>query len=238
MDFDAIAAELALSIFHIIYGRCSSALSKGYLLDALCLEPPSPRPSAPTRGARRRLPGTGLSACGGSDSSSAGQEVDDAHVTIASTAISNSLDPTAALSSVGRTYAKQVFDQLVVFDANGEIQPSIATAWKRVDDTTMEFTLRGDATFSTGAKVDAAAVAANIKNVLSGNPAYANVAGRLSTVKDATAVSADVLRVVTKSADPILLNRMTLFDIVDPATFGKDRPAGSARSRSSTTRRA
>lgn len=170
-----------------------------------------------------------LSGCGGSDetASGGGKEVTDAHVTLASTAISNSLDPAAALSSVGRTYTKQVFDQLVVFNESGEIQPSLATEWERVDDTTMEFTLRDDVTFSNGDALDAEAVAANVERVLSGDPAYATVAGRLATVAKAEAVSEDVVRVVTNAPDPILLNRMSLFDIVDPATFDDDRPAGS-----------
>lgn len=171
-----------------------------------------------------------LSGCGGDTEESAsggGDVVEDAAITIGSTAISNSLDPSAALSSVGRTYTKQVFDQLVVFDAAGQIQPSLATEWERVDDTTMDFMLRDDVTFSNGDALDAEAVAANITRVLSGDPAYATVAGRLATVKGAEAVSADVVRVVTKTPDPILLNRMTLFDIVAPATFEDERPAGS-----------
>jgi len=170
-----------------------------------------------------------LSGCGGTDEAEAGggEPATDASVTIGSTAISNSLDPSAALSSVGRTYTKQVFDQLVVFDADGVIQPSLATEWNRVDDTTMDFTLRDGVTFSNGDPLDAEAVAANITRVLSGDPAYATVAGRLATVKSATAESAEVVRVVTSTPDPILLNRMTLFDIVAPSTFKDERPAGS-----------
>ncbi|MFD1826295.1 MULTISPECIES: ABC transporter substrate-binding protein [Mumia] len=169
-----------------------------------------------------------LSACGGGGGGSAsGDTVDDAHVTLGSSAISNSLDPAAALSSVGRTYTKQVFDQLVTFDAEGTLQPSLATEWKRVDDTAIDFTLREGVTFSSGAPLDAAAVAANVERVLSGDPAYATVAGRIATVKEAKAVSPDVVRVVTAAPDAILLNRMTLLDIVDPATFGDDRPAGT-----------
>ena len=133
----------------------------------------------------------------------------------------------AALSSVGRTYTKQVFDQLVTFDDAGELQPGLATEWKRVDDTSVEFTLREGVTFSSGATLDAAAIVANVERVLSGDPAYATVAGRISTVKEAKAVSPEVVRIVTSGPDAVLLNRMTLLDIVDPATFGGDRPSGT-----------
>lgn len=168
-----------------------------------------------------------LTACGGNGDEAEGETVDDAKVTLGSTAISNSLDPAAALSSVGRTYTKQVFDQLVSFDEAGDITAALATEWNRVDDTTVDFTLRKDVTFSSGAALDAAAVVANVERVLSGDPAYATVAGRIATVKEATAVSPEVVRVVTSTPDAILLNRMTLLDIVDPATFDADRPAGT-----------
>ncbi|WP_262851618.1 ABC transporter substrate-binding protein [Mumia quercus] len=168
-----------------------------------------------------------LTACGGGDEPASGEAVDDAHLTLASSAISNSLDPAAALSSVGRTYTKQVFDQLVTFDADGALQPGLATEWKRVDDTSVDFTLREDVTFSSGAALDAEAVVANVERVLSGDPAYATVAGRIGTVKEAKAVSPQVVRIITSGPDAVLLNRMTLLDIVDPATFGDDRPSGT-----------
>ncbi|MGH1562363.1 ABC transporter substrate-binding protein [Mumia sp. DW29H23] len=193
-----------------------------------------PKVGANSRGAARPLLAgvavlaLALSACGGGgDEPASGNAVDDAHVTLASSAISNSLDPAAALSSVGRTYTKQVFDQLVTFDESGTLQPSLATEWKRVDDTSMDFTLREGVTFSSGAALDAEAVVANVTRVLSGDPAYATVAGRISTVKEAKAVSPEVVRIVTSTPDAILLNRMTLLDIVDPATFEDERPAGT-----------
>ena len=188
------------------------------------------------RGSRRRARGVVLgaaaaalvlTACGGGGESASGKAVDDAHLTLASSAISNSLDPAAALSSVGRTYTKQVFDQLVTFDDAGALQPGLATEWKRVDDTSVDFTLREGVTFSSGATLDAAAIVANVERVLSGDPAYATVAGRISTVKEAKAVSPEVVRIVTSGPDAVLLNRMTLLDIVDPATFGGDRPSGT-----------
>ena len=199
----------------------------------MSLHPSTPRRSSSLR---RVLTGTTalalglavLTACGGDDtSSSGGAAVDDAHVTLASTAITSSLDPAAALSSVGRSYTKQVFDQLVSFDAKGELQPGLAESWERVDDTTMTFTLREGVTFSSGAAFDADAVVANVERVQSGDPAYTSVAAKTGTIEKAVAVSPTELEVVTDGPDPILLNRLTLLDIVDPATFDTDRPAGT-----------
>ncbi|WP_244928573.1 ABC transporter substrate-binding protein [Nocardioides sp. W7] len=196
-----------------------------------------PLPS-PSRSLRRVLTGTtalaltaALTACGGTsgdgDSGDGGKSVTDAHVTIASTAITSSLDPAAALSSVGRSYTKQVFDQLVSFDEDGALSPALADSWTRVDDTTMTFTLRAGVTFSSGAAFDADAVVANVERVLSGNPAYSTVAAKVGTIEKAVAVSPTEVQVVTTGPDPILLNRLTLLDIVDPATFETERPAGT-----------
>lgn len=172
--------------------------------------------------------GLALTACGNnSKTDGGGAAVTDASVTLASTAITSSLDPAAALSSVGRSYTKQVFDQLVSFDADGSLEPALAAKWERVDDTTMTFTLRKDVTFSSGAAFDAGAVVANVERVKSGNPAYTSVAAKTGTIKKAVAVSPTEVQIVTTGPDPILLNRLTLLDIVDPATFDTDRPAGT-----------
>lgn len=189
----------------------------------------------PRRHLRRAITGTTalalgltLTACGGNSTSKGGGDaITDAKVTMASTAITSSLDPAAALSSVGRSYTKQVFDQLVSFDAKGTLQPALATDWKRVDDTAMTFTLREGVTFSSGAALDAAAIVANVERVKSGNPAYTSVAAKTATIKTAVATSPTEVKIVTSGPDPILLNRLTLLDIVDPATFDTDRPAGT-----------
>jgi peptide/nickel transport system substrate-binding protein len=161
-----------------------------------------------------------LAGCGSDDSdSSDAAPIENASITLASTAITTTLDPHAALSSVGRTYSKQVFDQLVTFDAAGKLIPGLATEWKRVNDTTMEFTLREDVEFSTGNAFSADDIKANVDRVLNGGPTYAVIKGRLGSIKSAKVVSPTVVQVITENPDAILLNRMTLFDIVDPSTF-------------------
>lgn len=169
-----------------------------------------------------------LSACGGAaDEPGSGDPVKDAKITFASTAIAGSLDPAANPTTVGRTYSKQVFDQLVTFDGDGVLQPALATEWERVNDNAMTFTLREGVEFSSGAPLTAEAVVANIDRILSGDEAYATIASRLGTLKNAKAVSDTEVRINTKSPDPIILNRLTLLDIVDPATFDTDAPAGT-----------
>lgn len=162
-----------------------------------------------------------LTACGDSDDEGGGTPVADASITYGSPAITTTLDPHAATSSVGRTYAKQVFDQLVRFDATGELQPGLATEWERVDDDTVELTLREGAEFTTGDPADAEAVRANVERIMSGDPTFSLISGRLGTIKDAEVVSPTVVRINTDGPDAVLLNRLTMFDIVAPKTFKK-----------------
>ena len=140
-------------------------------------------------------------------------------VVVASTAITSTLDPHAALSSVGRTYTRQVFDTLVAFDADGVLQPGLATEWERVDDVTMEFTLREGVTFQSGEPFTGQAVADNLARIKSGAPEFGLLAGRLGPIAEVEVVSDTVVRVITSAPDAVLLNRLTVFDILDPAAF-------------------
>ena len=197
---------------------------------------PTPGGSSRRRRSRTALAGLAvaslmLTACGGSgsDGDKDASGTKDAEVVFASTAITNTLDPHAVLSSSGRSYSKQVFDTLVTFSESGEIEPALATEWKRVDDTTMEFTLREGVTFHAGGAFDGEAVKANVKRVQSGDVQFATMAGRLGSIKEVEVVDATHITIRTADPDPILLNRLTLFDIIDPASVDKaaEAPSGT-----------
>lgn len=171
-----------------------------------------------------------LTACGSnSDDDGSGAAVKNAEVVFASTAITNTLDPHAVLSSSGRSYSKQVFDTLVTFDANGELEPGLATEWTRLSDTAMEFKLREGVTFHAGGAFTGEAVKANIERITADPESYATMAGRLGTVKSVEVKDDTTIVINTANPDPILLNRLTLFDIVDPASFDKaaEEPSGT-----------
>ncbi len=165
-----------------------------------------------------------LAACSseeGTGSGGGGNAATAAAITLGSTAITSAIDPHAATSNVGRTYAINVFDSLVDFDGDGKIVPSLATEWTRVDDTTLELTLRDGVTFHSGATFDGAAVKANVERILSGDPAYSLLVGRLGPITAVEVLEPLKIRVTTSSPDPILLNRLTMIDIVDPQMIGK-----------------
>ncbi|PPI27139.1 ABC transporter substrate-binding protein [Rathayibacter sp. AY1B5] len=102
-------------------------------------------------------------------------------------------DPIMDGSLAGYNYYYNLFDQLTVLDAEGGIQPSLATAWTPSDDlTTWTFTLRDDAVFSNGDPVTAGDVAFTYSTILaspdSDNLGYLGVLQSVEATDDTTVV--------------------------------------------------
>ena len=76
------------------------------------------------------------------------------HVTIGNSSIQATLNP------YGFVYfqARQVYDTLIDITADGELIPSLATEWNRVDTQTLEIQLRDDVFFSNGERFTANSV--------------------------------------------------------------------------------
>lgn len=77
------------------------------------------------------------------------------------------LDPhfTTDVASANILYQK-VYEQLVTFDENMEIVPSLAKEWKQLDDVTWEFTLNEDVSFHDGTPFNAEAVKVTFDRLL------------------------------------------------------------------------
>ncbi len=76
-----------------------------------------------------------------------------------------SLDPHGSNDSPSSNVRSQIFDTLVVFDSDMNLQPGLATAWEPVGDATWEFTLRQGVSFHDGTPFTAEAVAASLNRV-------------------------------------------------------------------------
>ncbi|GAA2735454.1 ABC transporter substrate-binding protein [Actinocorallia aurantiaca] len=179
---------------------------------------------------RRILQLGGLAALGlatGCATGPDGEGAETGKLIFASTAITNSLDPLVALSSVGSTFCTQVYDPLVTLGEGGRISPALATAWRQVDELTVEFTLREGVKFHNGGAFDAQAVVGNVERLLSDKPEFASIRSEMGSLKGVEAVDAGTVRVTTESPDPILLNRLTRLYIVDPSIFAGN-PASTA----------
>ena len=60
-------------------------------------------------------------------------------------------------------------ETLIKYSDNMEIQPWLAVKWENTDDLTWKFTLRDDVTFSSGRKMDAAAVKECFEHLIANN---------------------------------------------------------------------
>src|SRR4051812_16645067 len=73
------------------------------------------------------------------------------------------LDPHLQWDTDSYTIYRNVFDNLLTRDASGKIVPQIATAWRYVDDTTIEFDIRSGVTFHDGSPLTPDDVAFSIR---------------------------------------------------------------------------
>src|SRR3977135_2799224 len=62
----------------------------------------------------------------------------------------SSLDPQVQWNPDSYYVYRNIFDNLVTRDESGKIVPEVATAWKYISDTEIEFTLRNDISFHDG----------------------------------------------------------------------------------------
>lgn len=116
-----------------------------------------------------------------------------------------SIDPHFTATSANAEATKQIFDTLVRADNNLQIQPSLATEWKVIDDTTWEFKLRKGVKFHDGSDFTAQDVKFSIEripNVTGPNPTTVYV----RRVAGIEIVDPYTIRFKTKGPAPTLLN--------------------------------
>jgi peptide/nickel transport system substrate-binding protein len=122
-----------------------------------------------------------------------------------------------------------VYETLLKVDADGGLQPLLATAWTLADDNvTYTFTLNPAAQFASGTPVDAAAVVASIERLKpASNPV---VSAALALVAEASAPdAATVVIKLTRPSNTFLYDMASVAGIVvDPAAGDLAiQPAGS-----------
>ncbi len=128
------------------------------------------------------------------------------------------LEPGKELSNVGTRVNYNLFDTLIRRDflsaeggGGSELVPSLATSWERLDELTLEVTLRDDVTFHNGAPLTAEDVVFTFSpERLSGEnallpegPAYFSVLAEVKAIDDHT------VQFVTKTPDPLLEHRLS-----------------------------
>jgi peptide/nickel transport system substrate-binding protein len=118
------------------------------------------------------------------------------------------LEATLAAAETNCNGCLNVMESLVSRNfSTGEVLPLLATGWERVDDSTIQFTLREGVTFHDGSPLNAEAVAVSINYMWEAelvNELTGFVGGTLS----AEAVDEYTVNVSAAEVDPILLEKM------------------------------
>jgi len=134
------------------------------------------------------------------------------NLTIAVAGEPNSLDTTNELGNVGVRMHYVFHDTLMrrdFFDGN-KLVPSLATAWKRLDDVTLELKLRDGVEFHDGSKLTSEDVKYTFDRIM--DPAARSEAtGYFAVLGKVDAPDPQTVRITTKSPDPLLEQRLASY---------------------------
>lgn len=147
---------------------------------------------------------------------------------IAQTTSATALDPSFLKEPA--TLVDNLFDTLVLRDANMKLIPGLATEWKALDDSTWQFTLRQGVKFTDGEPVNAQAVKFSLDRIL--DPAnHAPTISYIRTIKSVEVSGEYQVKIHTNGPDPLLPTRMSRYPtyIVPPAYVSKVGAAEFAR---------
>jgi peptide/nickel transport system substrate-binding protein len=144
------------------------------------------------------------------------------------------LDPHMHFERVGILVNINMFDSLLHKTRKLEYEPSLATAWKALDDTTWEFKLRKGVKFHNGEPLTAEDVKYSFDRVLDPkkkSPQYGNI----RAIKEVRIVNPETIQIVTDKPFPLLLERLVFFPIVPKKhiekvgdeAFGVTQPIGT-----------
>ncbi|WP_026872906.1 ABC transporter substrate-binding protein [Inquilinus limosus] len=125
----------------------------------------------------------------------------------------SSLDPQMQWNPDSYYVYRNVFDNLVTRDDKGEIVPQVATAWKYISDTEIEFQIRDDITFHDGQKLTAEDVAYSIRRITDPKLASPQL-GQFNKITAAEATGPTTVRLKTDGPYPALLAQLVKLSIV------------------------
>lgn len=118
---------------------------------------------------------------------------------------------------------RNIFDNIVTRDNDGQIVPQIATSWEQTSDTQMTLTLRDDVTFHDGEKLTADDVVFSVQRITDpdfGSPQL----GQFNKIIKAEALDDRTVRLTTDGPYPALLAQLVKLSVV-PEHITRDMPS-------------
>ncbi len=134
-----------------------------------------------------------------------------------------SLDPLFTVAGANTEIALNLFDPLIRQDARQHLVPALATAWRRVDDTTWDFTLRPNVRFHDGSAFGAEDVIASVRHVAGIANSPSSFRHYIAGISAMEAISPTSLRIHTNGPRPLLPNDLSRIAIIPRAL--QDAPA-------------
>ena len=125
-------------------------------------------------------------------------------------ALPQNMDPALNVGNVGIRIHFNVFETLLLADQknNFELKPMLASKWKRIDDYTVEFTLKKGIKFHNGDELKAKDVQFSFNRLREKLPGVELAASLLSVIKEVQIVDDYTVRIITNIVDPILEDRI------------------------------
>jgi peptide/nickel transport system substrate-binding protein len=105
----------------------------------------------------------------------------------------------------------QVYEPLVDFNANHEIQPALALDWRLIDPTTWQFDLRQGVHFHDGAPFTSQDVVFSLKR---GTSSTSDFRTAVSPIRAVEAIDDHTIRITTASPNPILPDQLASIAIM------------------------
>jgi peptide/nickel transport system substrate-binding protein len=116
------------------------------------------------------------------------------------------------------------FDGLTRIDAQGQVQPWLATAWRNTSPLTWELELRQGVSFSNGVPFNAAAVVAAVEFFQTDAALAEMVARELNIIVSARALTEHTVELTTSRAAPYLPRSLPIFYMVEPGAWQRLGP--------------
>ena len=133
------------------------------------------------------------------------------------------LDPQRQFSEKNHTLLQQIYDGLVRFGPDGQIEPALAERWQRIDRG-MRFYLRRGVSFHNGEPFNANAVRFSIERYLDPGIAFP-ARSFLEHIEAVEVIDAHTVDIITRVPDGLLLNRLAgLVLVVPPGHIGHYGP--------------
>ncbi|PZW50332.1 peptide/nickel transport system substrate-binding protein [Humitalea rosea] len=126
----------------------------------------------------------------------------------------NSMDPYTRQETFLLSFNNNIYEGLVRYGRNLEVEPALAESWELLEPTKWRFHIRQGVKFSDGTPLTAEDIVFSIAR--SRGPG-SNVAGTFQSVESVVKVDDFTVDIITKVPNPILLQELTTFQVLSKA---------------------